>query len=309
MQVKGSNSESTRNQGSEPDCSAARKSSAGSAGKARKRYTLRTLMGTKLEEIIAATRARVTSAKAAADVGDLSALARHHWPRGFRQRLQRVSQNGPTVIAELKKASPSKGLIRADFDVPRLASAIEQAGAAALSILTDERFFRGSLHNLALASAATQIPCLRKDFIIDPFQLLEARACRADAVLLIVAALAQDDLTALCRGARELHLDVLSEVHDAAELERALAAGCDLIGVNNRNLHTFEVNLKTSYELVKKIPASVIKVAESGLESANDISRLRDAGFDAFLIGELLMRAAQPGEALRELLAKSTATA
>ena len=259
-------------------------------------------MPTKLEEIIAAARIRIAAAKAAIDIADPSAAAQRHWPRGFRENLRRVSQSGPAVIAELKKASPSKGLIRADFDVPKLASELEFAGAAALSVLTDEQFFQGSLHNLELASCATHLPCLRKDFIIDEFQLVEARACRADAVLLIVAALAQHEMVSLHRRARELQLDVLVEVHDAAELDRALAAGCDLIGVNNRNLHTFQVDLNTSLELVKRIPPSVVKVAESGIESAADIAHLRDAGFDGFLIGETLMRAPHPGDALRALL-------
>ena len=261
-------------------------------------------MPTTLEEILAATRARVAAAKAVSTMTDATAVAQRHWPRGFRERLVRVSQNGPAVIAELKKASPSKGLIRADFDVPQLASQLAHAGAACLSVLTDEQFFQGSLHNLELASFATRIPCLRKDFILDEFQLLEARACRADAVLLIVAALTDDELVSLYRRARELQLDVLVEVHDAAELERALTAECDLIGVNNRNLHTFHVDLNTSLELAKLIPANVVKVAESGIETTADIARLRDAGFEAFLIGEWLMRAANPGEALRALLAQ-----
>jgi indole-3-glycerol phosphate synthase len=259
-------------------------------------------MPTKLEEIIAATRERVSAAKLTADRADLSAAAARHTPRGFRANLQRASHSGAAIIAELKKASPSQGLIRADFNVAALATELQQAGAAALSVLTDEQFFQGSLHNLELASAATQIPCLRKDFIVDDFQLLEARAHRADAVLLIVAALTQDELLALYGRTLALQLDVLCEVHDAAELERALAAGCEIIGVNNRNLHTFQVDLNTSLQLVERIPAGMIKVAESGIESATDISRLRDAGFDAFLIGESLMRAAHPGDTLRSLL-------
>ena len=262
-------------------------------------------MPTKLEEIIAATRARVEAAKVVVELIDPIAVAQRHRPRGFRERLQKVARTGPAIIAELKKASPSKGPIRADFNVPKLASELEFAGAAALSVLTDEKFFQGSLHNLELASAATRIPCLRKDFILDEFQLVEARACRADAVLLIVAALEQDQLIALKHRARELELDALVEVHDAAELDRALAAGCDLIGVNNRNLHTLEVTLDTSFDLVKRIPKSVIKVAESGIESAADIARLRDAGFDGFLIGESLMRSPHPGNALRAFLAGS----
>jgi indole-3-glycerol phosphate synthase len=262
-------------------------------------------MPTKLEEIIAATRTRVEAAKVVVELIDPVAVAQRHRPRGLRERLQKVAQAGPAIIGELKKASPSKGLIRSDFNVSKLAAELESAGAACLSVLTDEKFFQGSLHNLELASAATRIPCLRKDFILDEFQLLEARGCRADAVLLIVAALEQDPLIALQHRARELQLDALVEVHDAAELDRALAAGCELIGVNNRNLHTFEVTLNTSFDLVKRIPQGVIKVAESGIESAADIARLRDAGFDAFLIGESLMRAPHPGDALRALLAGS----
>jgi indole-3-glycerol phosphate synthase len=261
-------------------------------------------MPTKLEEIIAATRERLSAAKLTADHGELSAAAARHTPRGFRANIQRASHSGAVIIAELKKASPSKGLIRPDFKVADLAAELEQAGASALSVLTDEQFFQGSLHNLELASAATQIPCLRKDFILDEFQLLEARSHRADAILLIVAALTQDELVTLYRRARELQLDVLCEVHDAAELDRALAAGFDLIGVNNRNLHTFQVDLNTSLQLAERIPSGVIKVAESGIESATDIAHLRDAGFDAFLIGESLMRAPNPGEALRVLLGK-----
>jgi len=266
-------------------------------------------MPTKLEEIIAATRLRVSVAKSAADSGKLSAAAARHTPRGFRGNLQRVSRSGAAIIAELKKASPSKGLIRADFRVAHLAADLEQAGAAALSVLTDERYFQGSLNNLQLASKATAIPCLRKDFIVDEFQLLEARAYFADAILLIVAALNQSELASLHRRARELQLDVLCEVHDVAELDCALEAGCEIIGVNNRNLHTFHVDLNTSLHLAKRIPGGVLKVAESGIESGDDIARLRDAGFDAFLIGESLMRAEHPGDALRELVANSAAAA
>jgi indole-3-glycerol phosphate synthase len=262
-------------------------------------------MPTKLEEIIAATRTRVEAAKVVVGLIDPVAVAERHRPRGFRERLKKVSETYPAIIAELKKASPSKGLIRSDFNVPELAWELEFAGAAALSVLTDEKFFQGSLHNLELASAATHIPCLRKDFIVDEFQLLEARACGADAILLIVAALEQDQLIAFRNRARELQLDALVEVHDAAELDRALAAGCDLIGINNRNLHTFEVTLNNSFDLVKRIPAGIIKVAESGIDSAADIARLRDAGFEAFLVGESLMRAASPGDALRNLLGRS----
>jgi indole-3-glycerol phosphate synthase len=265
-------------------------------------YTLATLMPTKLEEIVAATRERVAAAKASANLPVLSQAAQQHQPRGFREGLRRVAESGIAVIAELKKASPSKGLIRGDFPVAELAQELENAGAAALSVLTNERFFQGSLQNLEMASQATRLPCLRKDFMIDEFQLLEARAHRADAVLLIVAALTQTELANLHRRASELQLDVLCEVHDGVELQRALDAGCETIGVNNRDLHTFRVDLNTSLQLAKLMPPGVVKVAESGIETGDDIARLRDAGFNAFLIGESLMRAPHPGDALRQLL-------
>ncbi len=206
------------------------------------------------------------------------------------------------VIAELKKASPSKGLIRAEFRPAELARELEAAGAAALSVLTDAEFFQGSLENLRRASAAVAIPCLRKDFIVDEFQLVEARAHCADAVLLIVAALSSAELSALASGARAHGLDVLCEVHDGEELQRALDVGCDLIGVNTRDLRTFKVDLETAFALAQKFPAGVVRVAESGIHSASDLERLRAAGYDAFLVGESLMRAERPGEALRELV-------
>jgi|SRR5215813_5059894 len=259
-------------------------------------------MPTKLEEILAATRARVAAAKRATSLADLEEAGRKHQLRGFRDNLRLVSQSRPAIIAELKKASPSKGLIRPNFDVQQLAAELQQSGAACLSVLTDEEFFQGSLRNLELASQSVHIPCLRKDFIVDEFQILEARAHRADAILLIVAALQQDQLVALYRRAKEMSLDALVEVHNSAELDRALDAGCDLIGVNNRNLHTFDVDLNTSFELALHIPVDVVKVAESGIDSAADILRLRDCGFDAFLVGETLMRAPHPGEVLRKLL-------
>ena len=258
-------------------------------------------MPTKLEEIIAAVRERVAVSKASADLRALSEAAQRHQPRGFRDNLRRVGKSGLAVIAELKKASPSKGLIRADFPVAELAHKLEDAGAAALSVLTNERFFQGSLENLEIASQATRLPCLRKDFLIDEFQLLEARAHRADAVLLIVAALVQTELADLHRRAGELQLDVLCEVHDSVELQRALDAGCETIGVNNRDLHTLRVDLGTSLQLAELVPPGVVKVAESGIETGDDIASLREAGFDAFLIGESLMRAPHPGDALRQL--------
>jgi indole-3-glycerol phosphate synthase len=211
-------------------------------------------------------------------------------------------QDGIAVIAELKKASPSKGLIRAEFHPAELARELETAGAAALSVLTDEEFFQGSLENLRTASAAVKIPCLRKDFIVDEFQLVEARANSADAVLLIVAALAKKEFKTLLSGACQRGLDVLCEVHDGDELQLALDAGCDLIGVNTRDLRTFKVDLGTAFALVDRFPKNVVRVAESGIHSSADVARLRAAGYDAFLVGESLMRAAHPGEALRALM-------
>ena len=255
-----------------------------------------------LEQIVAATRARVAEAKWVADLRAMERLAEQHVPRGFRQALAAKSREGIAVIAELKKASPSKGLIRAEFHAAELARELAGAGAAALSVLTDEQFFQGSLENLRVASGVVSIPCLRKDFIVDEFQLLEARANSADAVLLIVAALTAEELRSLATGARRRGLDVLCEVHDADELQRAVDAGCDLIGVNTRDLRTFTVDLETAFALAKKIPAGVVKVAESGIHSGEDVSRLRAAGYDAFLVGESLMRTERPGGALRELM-------
>jgi indole-3-glycerol phosphate synthase len=259
-------------------------------------------MAAVLDRIIAATRARVAESKRAADLRQVEQRAEAHVPRGFRQVLAAKSRDGVAVIAELKKASPSKGLIRTEFHPADLARELEAAGAAALSVLTDEEFFQGSLRNLREASAAVSIPCLRKDFIVDEFQLIEARANSADAVLLIVAALTQEELVRLSRGARAKGLDVLCEVHDGEELMRALDTGCDLIGLNTRDLRTFQVDLETAFSMAEKFPANVVRVAESGIHSPSDIARLQAAGYHAFLVGESLMRASSPGEALRELM-------
>ncbi len=232
----------------------------------------------------------------------LERLAAAHTPRGFREQLRRRAQDGPAIIAELKKASPSKGLIRADFRPAELARELERAGAAALSVLTDEEFFQGSLEYLREASASVALPCLRKDFIVDELQIVEARANCADAILLIVAALEQRELIALAAAARAQDLDVLCEAHDEAEVERAVDAGCDLIGVNSRNLRTFEVNLETALRLAEKIPAACVRVAESGIQTGADLVRLRSAGYEAFLIGESLMKAERPGEALMKVV-------
>jgi indole-3-glycerol phosphate synthase len=257
-----------------------------------------------LDQIIAATRRKVDAAKRAADLRELERQAERHAPRGFRLALAERSRDGMAVIAELKKASPSKGLIRENFRPVELALELEGAGAAALSVLTDEEFFQGSLENLRLASAAVKIPCLRKDFVVDEFQILEARANSADAILLIVAALPQAELVALAGAARARGLDVLCEVHDEQELQRAVDAGCDLIGVNSRDLKTFKVELETAFRLAEQIPADVVRVAESGIRNIADVGRLRMAGYQAFLIGESLMRAERPGNELTRLLGK-----
>ncbi|HZQ42257.1 MAG TPA: indole-3-glycerol phosphate synthase TrpC [Acidobacteriaceae bacterium] len=255
-----------------------------------------------LPEILAHTRTVVAERKAAADMRALEREAEKHQPRGFAHALRTKAQTGPAIIAELKKASPSKGLIRADFDPTALAQEMEQAGAAVLSVLTDEKFFQGSLENLRLASAATTIPCLRKDFIIDPFQIVEARANNADAILLIVAALTDSELRTLRDEARHWNLDVLCEVHDADELDRALELDCECVGVNSRDLRTFEVSLDRACDLAAQLPRSAVRVAESGIHTRNDMQRLRSAGYEAFLIGESLMRQPHPGEALKSLL-------
>jgi indole-3-glycerol phosphate synthase len=262
-------------------------------------------MPVSLDQIVSSTRGKVAEAKRSTDLRELEQQAERHVPRGFRRALEEKSRAGVAVIAELKKASPSKGVIRTEFCVEELARELETAGAAALSVLTDEEFFQGSLENLRLASAAVKVPCLRKDFIVDEFQLLEARANSADAVLLIVAALTNAQLNVLALGARLNGLDVLCEVHDEAELQRALDVGCDLIGVNTRDLRTFNVDTETAFRLADKLPKSVVKVAESGIRSGEDISRLQAAGYQAFLIGESLMRAERPGEALRSLVASN----
>ena len=260
-------------------------------------------MPTSLDQIVAGTRRRVVDAKRSADLRQLEQRAERHAPRGFRRALAARSRTGPVIIAELKKASPSRGLIRASFNPTSLAEELAAAGAAALSVLTDEEFFQGSLENLQRASASVKLPCLQKDFIVDEFQLLQARASCADAILLIVAVLSPPELVALSTKSRALGLDVLCEAHNEEELGRAVDAGSDLIGVNNRDLRTFEVDVNTALRLAELIPQNVISVAESGINNGADIARLRAAGYKAFLIGESLMKAASPGGALKVLLA------
>jgi indole-3-glycerol phosphate synthase len=270
------------------------------------------MLSTHLQKILAHTALVVAGGKATADLAALERRALTHTPRGFAAALkrQRTAGSWPAVIAELKKASPSKGLIRESFEPAALAHALEAAGASTLSVLTDEQFFQGSLTNLEIASAAVKIPCLRKDFMIDPFQVLEARAFAADAILLIVAALSDEQLLTLSQAAANLQLDILCEVHSADELDRALdlhlQIPVQMIGVNSRDLHTFAVDPQVQLDLAPRIPDGVVRIAESGIRTHEDILRLSDAGYDAFLIGETLMRQPDPAAALTQLLHRST---
>lgn len=259
-------------------------------------------MPTKLDEILANTLQQVNARKATADYAALERKAAAHTPRGFTAALRTVSKSKPAIISEIKKASPSKGLIREDFHPATLARGFEAAGAAALSVLTDEDFFRGSLAYLEAASAAVSIPCLRKDFMLDRFQVLEARASGADAILLIVAGHTDQSLTELRDEARTMGLDALCEVHNREELDRAVQLGFDLIGVNSRDLRTFTVYPELVVELAQWKPANVVMVAESGIRTAEDIAKYRSVGYQAFLVGEALMRQPDPAAALATLL-------
>ena len=253
------------------------------------------ILARKVEEI-AERSARTPLAELVARCSDLADT------RGFAAAIEsRIDAGQPAVIAEVKKASPSKGVIRAEFDPAAIARSYESGGAACLSVLTDADFFQGSEVYLGQARAACALPVLRKDFTIDPYQVYEARAIGADCILLIVAALDDERLLELSLLAAELDLDVLVEVHDEDELERALELPAPLIGVNNRNLRSFEVSLETTLRLRARVPAERLLVTESGIATRADVARLRAAGVDSFLVGETFMRASDPGTALREL--------
>ncbi len=213
-----------------------------------------------------------------------------------------LTNQQPAVIAEIKKASPSKGVLADQFDPPALARWYEQGGAAALSVLTDERHFQGSLSDLESARGAVRIPALRKDFTIDAYHVHQAAAHGADAILLIAAILSEREMRDFRELAERYRMAALVEVHDEEELKPAVASGARIIGVNNRNLHTFEVSLETSIRLAEKIPSGVVRVAESGIHSAADVQRLRASGYQAFLVGEHLMKSGDPSGALRALL-------
>lgn len=221
-----------------------------------------------------------------------------------RSLTQAVGSPGISVIAEVKRASPSKGDIRPDLDVAEIVAAYERAGAAAISVLTEPRYFKGSLDDIVTArkTLTSLVPILRKDFIVDPYQIWEAAAAGADAVLLIVAALSADELAFFQKIAAEAGLECLVETHDPEELKAALASGAPLIGINNRNLRTFELSLQTTLDMIGLIPDGVLVVSESGIATSADVSRLAEAGVDAVLVGETLMRSADPGAGLRQLL-------
>lgn len=223
-------------------------------------------------------------------------------PRGFVNAIQlKLNANQPAVIAEIKKASPSKGVLRENFDPIQIAQSYSQAGAACLSVLTDHDFFQGSEAYLEQARASCPIPVLRKDFMIDPYQIYEARVMGADCILLIVAVLGDAQLSELSSLALHLEMDVLVEVHNQDELERALMLNLPMIGINNRNLHTFETNLDTTVELLKSIPEDCIVVTESGIHTQDDVKKMQAHNVNAFLVGEAFMRAEHPGQKLSSL--------
>ena len=261
------------------------------------------MRGTILEKIIDAKRKRVDAAKrlmGEAALADQAYLTRADaTPHRFREAIADSAR--VNIIAEFKRASPSKGIINDHLDPAETAIAYEDAGAAAISVLTEEDFFKGSLEDLAAVRNAVNIPILRKDFIIDDFQIYESTAAGADAVLLIVAGQSAENLQRLLRLAHELGLDAIVEVHDRRELETAISIGADIIGVNNRNLKTFEVSLDVSRELIKYRPKDVVMITESGISGRAEINELRELGFNGFLIGEALMRSADAARELRLL--------
>lgn len=258
-----------------------------------------------LNKIMQHKAEEVAFAKRSLSFADQKAMAGDQAPtRGFVNALQqKLNQGQSAVIAEVKKASPSKGIIRADFDPQQIAESYAENGAACLSVLTDEEFFKGHMEYLRLARAACDLPALRKDFMLDDYQVFEARANGADCILLIVAALEDGLMQDLSGRANELGMDVLVEVHDAVELERGLALDQPMIGINNRDLRDFTTSLNTTIDLLPHIPADRIVVTESGIHSAEDIALMQQHKVNTFLVGEAFMRADEPGEKLAELFA------
>jgi len=258
-----------------------------------------------LKKILARKQQEISERSASVSIADLKQQITTASPvRGFVKAIQKKLAKGETaVIAEVKKASPSKGLLREHFVPAEIAESYQTGGAACLSVLTDKDFFQGSEQYLQEARAACDLPVIRKDFIIDVYQVYEARAIGADCILLIVAALDDKCLAELYRLANDLGMDVLVEVHDADELERALRLNLSLVGINNRNLHTFETSLQNTVQLLDKIPAGVVVVSESGLHKTDDIKMLKEHQVNTFLIGEAFMRCENPGQALKDLIA------
>ena len=256
-----------------------------------------------LRKILARKREEVAARRVDTSLSSLEQrITEQTAPRGFTDALrQRVARSEPAVIAEVKKASPSKGVIREDFQPGEIAASYQSGGATCLSVLTDIDFFQGSDDYLQQARAACDLPVLRKDFTVDPYQVVEARAIGADAVLLIAAALDDIQMLELAHTAAETGIDVLVEVHDRAELERALALSVPLIGINNRDLHTFEMRLETTLDLLPHIPGDRLVVTESGIHTQESVALMRAQNVHAFLVGEAFMRAAEPGDKLREL--------
>jgi indole-3-glycerol phosphate synthase len=253
-----------------------------------------------LVRILNVKSAELAAAQAAVPLTEMARRAGVAPPvRDFAGAVRATIERGAAaVIAEIKRASPSKGVLRADFDPAAIAASYAANGATCLSVLTDATFFQGAADHLRAARAACALPVLRKDFVIDPYQVFEARAMGADCILLIVAALETSRMIELERTAQSLGLAVLVEVHDAAELERALALETPLVGINNRNLRTFETTLETTLDLLPRVPAGRLVVTESGILSAGDVARMRASGVNAFLVGEAFMRAPDPGAAL-----------
>ncbi|HZE60161.1 MAG TPA: indole-3-glycerol phosphate synthase TrpC [Burkholderiales bacterium] len=252
-----------------------------------------------LERILEVKRGEIAAAKERSPFATVEAHARAApVPRDFVGALR---AKRPAVVAEIKKASPSRGVLRADFDPAAIAASYERAGAACVSVLTDRQFFQGEPEHLLAARGACSLPVLRKDFVVEPYQVYESRALGADCILLIAACLEKDEMVELERAAKRLEMAVLVEVHDAAELEHALALETPLIGINNRDLKTFDTRLETTLDLLPRISAARRVVTESGILSPADVARMRSAGVETFLVGEALMRSADPGAALKRL--------
>jgi indole-3-glycerol phosphate synthase len=263
-----------------------------------------------LERIVAVKRAEVAAAKARVAPGEVERRARAaEAPRDFVGALRaKVAAGHAAVIAEIKKASPSKGVLRADFDPASIAKSYETGGAACMSVLTDKEFFQGADAYLEAARAASRLPALRKDFMLEPYQVFESRALGADCILLIAAVLSAEAMRELEGIAAALGMAVLVEVHDGSELDAALALKTPLLGINNRNLRSFETRLETTLDLLPRVPAGRLVVTESGILAPQDVARMRARGVHAFLVGEAFMRAPDPGAALTQLFAAGSST-